>query len=223
MSLPIINHPAVLIEIPSLKKKFRFRPFTVAEERILLLGGNSGKSSPVLNIKQIINNCSLDSVDIDALAVFDVEYLFIKLRSVSVSNILDLTVNDEPVQVNLDDVKVHYPDTMPDNKLVLDEKEQLGVMLQYPRFKDTSEDESIVDTDRASLLKIVIKAVFKGDEVFDLDEYTIEDVDKFISNFSSKQVNKIVEWANQIPYVYLDVPLKNGTVRRLRGIQSFFG
>lgn len=221
MSLPIIQHPAVLIEFPSMKKKLRFRPFTVAEERILLLGSNDGKSSPTLNIKQIINNCSLDSLDVDKLPTFDIEYLFIKLRSISVSNILELTVGDELISVNLDDVKVKFPDHPLSNKIIIDQNNNIGVVLGYPSLGDIDRPTPEKEL-RFELIKIVIKSVFKGDEVFDINDYSPEELDAFINTLSSAQANKLLEWAENIPYVYLDVTLKNGTTKRLRGIESFF-
>jgi len=94
--LPKLNHPIHNIEVPSLKKKKNFRPFLVKEEKILLMAKESDDSNDILvAVKQIVNNCSLDpDFNIDDLALFDLEYIFLQLRAVSVDDILTVSYRD---------------------------------------------------------------------------------------------------------------------------------
>ena len=87
--LPKIKHPTFEFVVPSTKKKETFRPFLVREEKILLIAKSSDDKMDVLRaLKQVVNNCAISKTfDIDKLALFDLEYLFLKLRAVSVSNI----------------------------------------------------------------------------------------------------------------------------------------
>ena len=87
-SLPKIDYPIYNILVPSLKKEFKFRPFLVKEEKILFMAKESENEADVFNaIKQIATNCSLEkTLNIDDIAIFDLEYIFLKLRAISVDN-----------------------------------------------------------------------------------------------------------------------------------------
>jgi len=89
MPLPKIDQPLFDMIIPSTGKKVTFRPFLVKEEKILLIAQQSGNDSEIIRaIKQILNNCIQDHLDLDTLAIFDLEYAFLKLRSKSVNNVV---------------------------------------------------------------------------------------------------------------------------------------
>ena len=96
MSLPKIMYPQFDILVPSLNKKMKFRQFLVREEKILLVAKTSNEDNDILTaIKQVVNNCSMDpTFDVDTISVFDLEYLFLKIRSLSVSNVIKLSYKD---------------------------------------------------------------------------------------------------------------------------------
>jgi|SRR6185312_9213177 len=218
MSLPQIKHPLAEITVPSLKKKLRFRPFTVEEEKIMLMAASSKNDSPILATKQVLNNCCADTLDVDKLVSFDLEWLFIQLRAISVSNILEVTIDDETIQVDLNNVKIEYPAST-DNRIMLSEEDKIGVVLKYPTYNDL---EQFSESKDGSLTKVIIEQIFQGEQVFDPKEYTEEEIQTFLNRLSVAQMNKIETWIDNIPYVYLDVTLKNGTTQRLRGIRDFF-
>ena len=87
-NLPKIDYPITNINVPSLKANFKFRPFLVKEEKILLMARESDNAADILiAIKQIINNCAIDKkLDINKLSLFDLEYIFLKIRAISVDN-----------------------------------------------------------------------------------------------------------------------------------------
>ena len=96
MALPKIKQPIFELEIPSTGQKIRYRPFTVAEEKILLVTKESDDVKDMVNAyKAIVNNCCLDSIDVDKLCSFDLEYFFLNIRSKSVSNIVAARIKDE--------------------------------------------------------------------------------------------------------------------------------
>ena len=90
MALPKIEHPIHNIKVPSKDKTYKFRPFLVKEEKILLMAKESKNSYDILTaIKQIVNNCSIeDTFDVDKITLFDLEYIFLKLRAVSIDNMI---------------------------------------------------------------------------------------------------------------------------------------
>ena len=95
MQLPKIQTPIFNIEIPSIKKTKKFRPFLVKEEKILLLAQQGNDSDLLDAITQIINNCCLEDLNISSLASFDLEYIFLKLRARSVNNLVELKYKDK--------------------------------------------------------------------------------------------------------------------------------
>src|SRR6056300_361782 len=97
MSLPKISSPIYRATMPSTGKELKYRPFTVKEEKLLLLAAQSDETAATVDaIKQILENCIVDDVEVDKMPTFDVEYLFIQLRSKSIDNIMNLRfVEDE--------------------------------------------------------------------------------------------------------------------------------
>ena len=82
--LPRIDTPTYELTLPSTKKKLKFRPFLVKEEKILLMAQEGDTSEEKIDaVKQIIRNCILQDIDVDKLSTFDIEYIFIQLRSKS--------------------------------------------------------------------------------------------------------------------------------------------
>ena len=80
--LPRIDTPTYELTLPSTKKKLKFRPFLVKEEKILLMAQEGDTSEEKIDaVKQIIRNCILQDIDVDRLSTFDIEYIFIQLRS----------------------------------------------------------------------------------------------------------------------------------------------
>ena len=137
MSLPKIDYPIYNLTIPSLKKKCKFRPFLVKEEKLLLMAKESKNPSDILmTVKQVVNNCILDkTVKIEKLPIFDLEYIFLKLRALSVDNIVKITYKDFEdnkdynFEINLEEVEVQFPEKV-DNKIKLSDRS--GIVMNYP-------------------------------------------------------------------------------------------
>ena len=116
MALPIVGNPTYELKLHSVDHKIKYRPFLVKEEKILLLANEADDEKEMMSaIKQIINNCTFEGIDVDGLALFDLEYLFLKIRSKSVGEVVKLKLpcdDDEEtlvdVTVNLDDVEVDF-------------------------------------------------------------------------------------------------------------------
>ena len=116
MSLPVINAPTYELVVPSTKEKIQYRPFLVKEEKILLLAMEDGDENNIsLALKQIIENCTNGGVDVDKLALFDLEFIFLRIRAKSVGeNVkVNLLCEDDnetyvPVEIPLEQIKVKH-------------------------------------------------------------------------------------------------------------------
>ena len=230
MALPVIDSPIFSIELPSTKNTLRFRPFTVKEEKLLLLASESEDAKTVSDtIKQVLNNCFIDEVDINTLAIFDVEYVFIKLRAKSVNNIVELQFNDDhdknvKTEIDLEEVIVEF-DPEHTNQINLSEK--VILTMKYPSFSMfEAMSGGKENTDMSDILKETIDKVVNGDEVLSLKDYSSEEVTAFTDSFTSKNMRDIEKFFGTLPKLKMDVKYRdsegNDKVREVVGLQNFF-
>jgi hypothetical protein len=229
MPLPKINQPIHQLTLPSNGKVVHFRPFTVREEKLLLMAQESGEQKDIINTyKQLITNCCIDPVDVDKLASFDIEYFFISLRAKSVSNIAKVLIRDEDdkeqyeVEVNLDKVEVVKKPNVSNNISLTG---TIGVILQYPTFESIiAQGSDKVDT--LTILRNCITQIYDGEEVFDVANYTTKELDEFVLSLNTHQMEKIREFFESIPKIVAKVKYitKAGAVKEMtiEGINNFF-
>ena len=137
MALPKLTTPTYELEIPSTDEKVKYRPFLVKEEKILLMSMESGKNSDIIGaVKEIVSECTFNKINLSTLPMFDVEYIFLQIRSKSVGETskLRLLCPDDnktyaDVEINLPDVKVQVEDGH-NNKIELDN--DMGIIMTYP-------------------------------------------------------------------------------------------
>ena len=155
MTLPKISYPTYTIKVPSTKKNVKFRPFLVKEEKLLLMAKESENNADILqSIKQIVNNCCLDeNFDNEKLTIFDLEYIFIKLRAFSVDNIVKVSYKDEEdgqnydFEVDLNSVEIDFPEKRQDMRVgqeFPDLKTILNKIINKEDFKSKYINESIL-------------------------------------------------------------------------------
>ena len=224
MTLPKITQPIFEFDVPSLGEKRRFRPFTVKEEKILLIAKQSDEQEQIMtSLIQIVNNCSIDD-DIDAtrLPYFDIEYLFIKLRIVSIGGSIDFKVNDRDAKIDLEDVVIEGNVQSGDIILKLDDT--TAVYMRYPNVKDLS----TIDGSPESLVTAAtqcIGRVFHNEEFFNFSEYTLEARQSFVENMSSGQFSKFKEFFATLPSVVVNAKYndKDGNLKdyEVRGLRNF--
>lgn len=234
MALPKIEHPINKIEIPSTKKKMNFRPMLVKEEKILLMAKVSEDDTDIFNaIQQAVNNCSLDKdFDIEKLTIFDLQYIFLKLRSLSIGEEIELFYQDNEdqksynIKINLNDVKVVFPDKIDKNIKIND---TTGVVMKFPPAnlysnKDflKSKTEEIFN----NLVVACIDKIYSGEDVYESSLYKPEELKEFVDNLDIKTFEKIREFLNNIPSINHEVKYTNsmGTERKivLRDLNDFF-
>lgn len=240
MALPKIDLPLYTTEIPTTGKTVSYRPFLVKEEKILLMALESGEEDNIHNATlQIIQNC-VSEVDIDALASFDTEWLFLQIRRRSIGDKTTLRfrhkngVNSKgvecsstmSVEVDLSEVEIHGDIKPP----VLQLTDAIGMKMRYPTIKETIEvsKESVGSVEK-TLLTIVkcIEVIFDGDDIFPAKNSSQEELLEFLDNLNSEQFQKIQTFIAGIPKLHKTVKHKceecNDTiVHEVEGLGSFF-
>jgi len=234
MALPKIMYPQFDILIPSKNKKMKFRQLLVKEEKILLTAKASAEESDILTaINQVVQNCAMDdSFDVNKIAVFDLEYIFIKLRGLSISNRVNLTFKDfedeklYDFEVDLDKVKIDIPKNI-DSKIMVNEK--LGVVMKYPSASIYSDKEFFKNSMDDATVELVVRCIdkiFDGDSVYDPALFTREEVLEFLDSLDVKTFTKISDYLANVPKVNYEIKYKNslGNDRQivLSSINDFF-
>lgn len=231
MQLPKIDAPIFEIKLISLPKSVKYRPFTVKEEKILLIAEESNDDKDILNaIKQVINNCCIDDIDVNKLPLFDIEYFFLQLRSKSVSNITTLRYRDKKdnivrdFDVDLDTIK---PTIHPNHSNLVKVTNSISIEFKYPSLETAMRVDRTADNADLQYVAECIDKIYEDDEIYDADNFTQEQKVEFISGLSTKMFKKIVEtFIDTIPTITHTLSYMNshGEKREivLEGYRSFF-
>ena len=237
MALPTVDLPTHELEIPSNKKKIKFRPFLVKEEKVLLLALESDNDGNIREaVLNLLKGCVISRIKLENLATFDLEYIFLNIRAVSVGEVVDIQVtcqDDEKTQVkyqlNLTDVQVSFPEGHT-NKIMLND--DLGVIMKYPSFNRFVESQfAQKEVNEDTVVGIVaesIDQIFQGEEVFDESTTTPKEFVEFVESLTTQQLEKLQEFFETSPRLEHKFKIKNPNTDvesdyTLSGLQSFFG
>ena len=168
MALPQLNNARYEVVIPSTGQTVTYRPYLVKEEKVLMMAMESNDSKMIMNAtSDVIKACVFEDLNLDKLAMFDIETLFIALRSKSVGESIDLAVKCEEcdgrndVQISFDDIKA--PEISEDNNIIM-VTDSVGITLRYPSFKDISSIKPGSEESIDGALDLVVKCI---DNIFD--------------------------------------------------------
>lgn len=236
MTLPRLSEvPWYDVQIPSNGKSIKFRPFLVKEEKILLIALESEDPKQISNsVLNIIDSCVKgDNFKILNLTSTDVEYLFLKIRSKSVGELIQLNLKCEncegenEVGVNIDDIKIQSKSLPKEIELT----DTIRVELKQPSFYQLSQNDEITNANSQteqifSLIKEVITAVLTEDERIIISEVSKEEFQDFIDSMTQEQFSKIRNYIESVPRLRHEINYdcthcgtKNNLV--LEGLQSF--
>lgn len=211
MALPTIETPTYRTKVPSTGKEIEFRPFLVKEEKILFMATEGSDAKEIEEAtKKILENCIHDELDINKLATFDIEYLFLQLRAKSVGEEIDVTVShtsdDEcrhktDMKIAIDDIKVNG--IVEEKNIMI--KDDIGVKVRYPSMEDAKKLSEIEEKDLSplSIIANCIECVFDNDSVY--DDFSVREMEMWLENLNQKQFANIAKFFNNIPRLSYDV------------------
>lgn len=205
MALPIINTPEFEATIPSSGKQIFFRPFLVKEEKILFMALQGNDPSEITNaVKRILTACILtDDIDVDKLATFDVEYLFLKLRGKSVGENIELSLrhsqseceHTQQVSVDIDSINVQFPEGYTNTIMLNDD---VGIKLRHPSIGDASKVTNASDFDSiVGLIADCVESVFDPNTVY--EDFTKQQLVEFIEALNQKQFEQVRQFFEKTP------------------------
>jgi hypothetical protein len=232
--LPKIDHPTFKIKIPSTEKTHAFRPFLVKEEKILLMAKESKSTSDILSaIRQIVINCSVDEkFDIDKLALFDLEYIFLKLRSVSVDNVVKVAYRDIDedklyyFEVDLEEVEVKFPNKKVDNVVKISDNS--GVVLRYPPASIYG-DKDFLENSKEHMFDLIVRcidSVYVNEEVHESKNIERKEIEDFLDSLDVKTFRGIQDYLTNTPKLYKEITYENSNGKKkkivLKSLNDFF-
>lgn len=241
MPLPKIDIITHTVVVPSTNEEVLLRPFLVKEQKILLtavVGGDQLEMSSA--IRQVINNCVVTpGFDVEKLEVFDLEYIMLQLRIISVGEttkisfygIEDSTCEEckqpRTTEINLKDVKVDLS-TKLNNKIAL--TESVGVIMRYPTHKEIAKfsKAQIESNSELKLLWSCVESVYDSESVVSTKDVTVDEGIQFLESLTTKQFAKVEAFLENMPKLSYQVNLtcaKCGTKQSniLTGLDTFLG
>ena len=240
MALPMMSTPTYMMEIPSTGQTVKYRPFLVKEEKALLIAQQSEEMmTMVQTLKGVVKSCVLEEIDIEKLATFDLEYMFVQIRGKSVGETVDLVFpcDEDHGEQN---AKATSKVTIDLNTLVVEKEEghtnkidlfnNVGVVMKYPTIDVLKKLEGIQTDDLDKIFDIValsIDFIYDGDQIYYAKEQTHEELLKFVNNLNSQQFLKVQNFFVTMPKIKKEIQYDcpvcgKHHVKMLEGLQSFF-
>lgn len=230
MALPKLNEsPQYEMIVPSTGKKVKFRPYLVREEKILLMASESGDINQIMNaVINTVTACIGEDISRDSLTTFDLEYLFIKIRSKSVGEKVTITLNcsecGEPHQsdINLEEVKC----SKAKKTSIISIDDKISIEMKYPSYG--SIDLNVTEDELGfAILANSIEAVLTEEERIDISEESDESVRNFLESMTKQQFEKLAAFLEDMPQVKHNVifdcvSCTHHNNIEIKGMQSFF-
>jgi len=235
MALPKNIRPEYSTTIPSSGKRIKYQPFSVKEEKILILAAETQDTDEITNaISNIIESCvsSPSDFSVDELALYDIEYLFLKTRSKSVGEKIKITITDpdDPTysvdhEIDIDKIKVVKNEEHTD---LIKFEGDISIKMRYPDITFFNEGYDLNDiSGTIKLISKCISQIVVEEEVFNRVDMSDSEVLEWVEGLTQSQFKEITNFFATMPKLSHTVTLKNKKTGKnfsvkLEGLQDFF-
>jgi len=238
MPLPTITTPTYELELPSVRKTIKYRPFLVKEEKLLVLALETEDTKEISNaIKSVLKNCiQTRGIKVESLPTFDIEYLFLNIRGKSVGEQIEVNLiapddgeTSVPVIINIDEIKVQRAKDHT-NKIKLDDS--LMMEMKYPSLEqfvknnfNMSDDSNINQS--FELIASCVDKIYNEEEVWVAADVTKKELVEFLEQMNSIQFKQIEKFFETMPKLSHEITFTNPKTKVestvvLEGLSSFF-
>ena len=232
MALPKIDTPIHEGIVASTGQKVRFRPFKVKEEKILMLAAEGGEYAEMVNAcAQIVGNCC-EEVEAFTLPLFDLQDLFLQIRSQSHGANADFRLycgNEECNEIlnytmDLKEFKITGLEDRPDS-LIKVPGEEMAIKLRYPGADVGALIDKMQDVE---VISKCIEYVADGEETFSMQDESEEEITRFVEDLPLDTFNEIRAFFDKMPMLEHEVEWKckacgNENKVGINGYDHFFG
>ena len=216
MALPKLDTPTYRLTIPSTREEIEYSPFLVKEQKLLMMAQESEDERQVIDtVGKLVSSCTFEKIDSDNSPLFDIEYVFLKIRGKSVGEKIKLNLtcpDDEKTQVeteiDLEDVSVQMA---ADHTNEIQITDTVKMFLKYPILKNM---KSVASDDSQTkqvfeVLSQCIHEIHFGEQVFNRVDISKKDINEFIDQLTSGQFDKILDFFNTMPKLRHVIPVTN--------------
>ena len=233
MALPKLNTPTYELELPSTGEKIKYRPFLVKEQKILMMAQEGSDENEIAEaMGNLVSDCTFGKIDAKVSPMFDIEYIFLKVRGKSVGDKIELNVtcpDDEktsaPVTIDIEEIQVHM---LEDHTNEVNISDDIKVVLRYPVLSDMKNVKASSNSvDRVfNVLNSCITSIHFGDDVYNKVDLTEKDINEFVDQFTSEQFDTMVKFFDTMPKIRHIVNVTNPKTKVtsevvLEGLESF--
>lgn len=234
MALPKLDTPKYQLTLPSTGEKIDYRPFLVKEQKIILMAQESQDENQILNaVGDLVNSCTFGIIDAKKSPTFDIEYIFLKIRSRSVGETTSVNVvcpddnkTQVPVKINLDEIELL---TNKDHKTNIQLTDKFTLNFRYPLMSDLyGIDASDATETSFSLINKCVTSIQYGDEIYNRVDMTDAELNDFLEQMNSRQFAEVMDFFNGMPRLRHIIKVTNPKTKVqsevvLEGLQSFLG
>jgi len=216
MALPKLESPKYDMTVPSTGQEIKYRPFLVREEKILLLAMEEGTENASHNaVLDLVNSCTFGNIGNVTDPMFDVEYAFIKIRSKSVSETIDvrLLCPDDKVtyvekSIDIDDIQILMDE---DHSTHVNLSDTLSIDFTYPTIKTTLKSLNInSETERVFfIIKSCIHTIHFGEDIYSIIDISKKELDEFVDSLTQKMFEKLQKFFNTMPKLRHTIEVEN--------------
>ena len=235
MALPKLETQVYELEQPSTGDKIKYRPFLVKEQKTLMMASESGDEKQIRDsLAGIISGCTYEKVDPFNIPMFDVEFLFLRIRGKSVGEKIELNLlcpDDGETRVktsiNLEDVNVNQKLGHTNEVNVTD---KIKIIMNYPTLNDmvgmvggeNAGFDEVID-----MIKRCVHEIHDGETVHSKVDMSESDLDEFIESLTTEQFQGLADFFDTMPKVAHSIEVTNPKTKKkgevvIEGIQSFF-
>lgn len=204
MALPKLETPVHSLTLPSSGEQIKFRPFLVKEQKLLILA-EEGKNQDELydTLKTIIDGCTFNKLPIKSLPMFDIEYLFLKVRAKSVGSKINVNItcpddNKTQVQteVDLDDVEIQMDEQ---HTNIIQINDDIKLVMQYPILEDVKILKNTSTLEMFNIINKCVKELHDGEKIYNGSDMSEKDLNDFFESMSPDQFNQVNEFFDSMP------------------------
>ena len=233
MALPKLNTITYELELPSNGETIKYRPFLVKEQKILMIAQESEDDKQIQNaFAQIVKDCTFGELDPYVMPMFDLEYVFLQLRSKSVGEKVKLKLtcpddNKTEVQVEIDLKNVNVQMTE-DHTNVVTLTKDISMIMKYPNLSDMDGfDPQGQILSLFEMIKRCILEIRDGETIHNKVDISNKELDKFIDSMSTDNFKEVSNFFETMPKLRHIFKVTNPKTKKkseipVEGLQSFF-
>ena len=233
MALPKLKNATYELMLPSTGAPVHYRPFLVKEQKLLMMAQESEDPKELeAAFSQILVDCVEEISEPDQMPMFDVEYVFLKIRGKSAGEVVNLRILCEDdnetyaeIEVNLEDVNVQMTK---DHTNVVELNNDVKLFMKYPCLGDLQGyDEMGEIKSLFAMVRRCVHEIHDGEQIYHRIDMQDNELDDFIDSMSTQNLESLGKFFETMPKLKHVVEVENPKTKVLNeftieGLQNFF-